>query len=305
MNGNTWFRVYNDLPNNPKYFGLTYAQRSLFIEYLCLWSANLYRKNTETHKIAFSLRRKTKEVERDMAALVNANLLLEDGTPKGWDERQYSTDLSTLRVRKHREKKAASAGAEKRFGNVSCNADGNVSGTVQNRTEQNRTEQTVEPCGSVSPLQGENNALGDAVPYPPSDPENPPPMEPPGADDYVGAEFEPPITEAEAVWFGERAGLTREASVECWNYWVGRDWIPPKANFRMSRAAAKAQLANWKTNRAVFAARDAKAGGYQLRTEVPVEDTRPDIHAVPTALRPATSAKEMYGGEDPNAGLEE
>jgi hypothetical protein len=305
MNGKFWFKVYNDLPNNPKYFGLTYAQRSLFVEYLCIWNAELAQKNTASSKIAFILRRKPKEVERDMAELVKANLILNDGTPKGWDERQQGLETSADRMRRLRERRKREPVKEPRGRDATGDVTGDVTSDAQRRKEKKREEKTEGPCGPVSPLQGENNALGDAVPDLPGEPENPPPIEPPGADDYVGAELEPPITEAEAVWYGERVGLTREASVECWNYWVGRDWIPPRANFRMSRAAAKAQLANWKTNRAVFAARDAKAGGYQLRTEVPVEDTRPDIHAVPTALRPATSAKEMYGGEDPNAGLEE
>lgn len=125
-------------------------------------------------------------------------------------------------------------------------------------------------------------------------------------EDYIAPrEVPPPVTLAELVAYGSGLGVDVKEVEKFFDYWAGMDWKANKAGLVMTRAAVLHQMHKWRGKKKAFAELDAKAGGYQLRPEVLAEDTRPDIHAVPTALRPATSAKEMYGGEDPNAGLEE
>ena len=128
----------------------------------------------------------------------------------------------------------------------------------------------------------------------------------PDDQDYIGgAGSPPPVAMIDLLGYGSNHGISPEEVRKFWNHYAGLDWRVNKAGTLMSRNAVFYKLNKWREDSKIFAARDAKAGGHQLRPEVPAEDTRPDIHAVPTALRPATSLKEMYGGEDPNAGLEE
>ena len=58
-------------------------------------------------EIAFRLRLKPREVDRRLAALAQAGLIVRQGDelrPRDWDDRQYET-TSTARVQKHREKR--------------------------------------------------------------------------------------------------------------------------------------------------------------------------------------------------------
>lgn len=173
-------------------------------------------------------------------------------------------------------------------------------------------EQSKEPCKNTNPdpsIDTDKSSLkdkdkdkdigggGGEKKAPPSLPDD---------QDYIGdAGSPPPVAMIDLLGYGSNHGISPEEVRKFWNHYAGFDWRVNKAGTLMSRNAVFCKLNKWREDSKIFAARDAKAGGYQLRTEVPVEDTRPDIHAVPTALRPATSLKEMYGGEDPNAGLEE
>lgn len=125
---NQWFRMYSEFATDPKVQMMSEQDQRRLVMLFCM-RCNGDVTLHETH-IAFHLRitieewRKTKEVFIANGFIDSDNKLL------NWDKRQYRSDSSLERVRKHR--------SIKRNGDVTnCN----VTVTAQNRTdtEQNRT----------------------------------------------------------------------------------------------------------------------------------------------------------------------
>lgn len=100
-----WFRFYNDAMRHPKVAQLTDAQFRLWVEVLCVASENDgIIPPLDTLKTV--LRRRLDHLKGAFKALLKAGLIdaLSDGyAPHGWDKRQYKSDSSTERSRKHRE----------------------------------------------------------------------------------------------------------------------------------------------------------------------------------------------------------
>lgn len=277
MANEAWLRLYTDLPDNGKLRALTDAQQLLFVWYLCVFRRGLIKKTTDLKTLAWILRLPERKLGKDIGVLKASNLILEDGTPKGWYERQYVSDTSTDRVREYRDKKREEEAKKKRSRNVTpaTSETATVTTPEQTEAETEHREQTDTRVARQS-LSAEESSV---------------------VDENSKSERPAPITQDEAVGRGATSGLSPKSCIECWSYWQGRDWIIPNTAFRMSRSAAYAQIENWKTNRQIFKERDAKEGGYKLRpdpNEVQ-EDTRKDIKACPTAMAPVKSARELYG----------
>lgn len=172
--------------------------------------------------------------------------------------------------------------------------DGNTCKNTEGNTSKNTEGNTV-----VSPLkkekekenkEGEGDTRASANPSVPSGSQNY------NDDEYVGSDLPPPISIAEAILEAERVCMNATHAKECWDYWAGRDWFPPKSEHRMSKKAALAQVRHWNVNRRIFAERDAKDGGYKIRKDpsvVPV-DQRDDIAVCPTALGAVPSSRDLY-----------
>lgn len=102
-----WFRVYDDLVNDPK------VQRlpdKLFKGLINLWCIASSRGGVlpAAEDIAFVLRQPLSSVTSMLAALAAAGLIDDDGTgmrPHNWNGRQFKSDVSTDRVKQHRERK--------------------------------------------------------------------------------------------------------------------------------------------------------------------------------------------------------
>lgn len=134
--------MYGDVINDPKVMRLPEVMRWRWVALLCMASRNSGRL-PGVPDIAFALRMSEDDAGATLWDLNAAGLVdeVEPGiyAPHNWEGRQYKSDSSTARVREHREKvKREAEEAAKR--NVSCNGDGNVSVTAQNRTEQSRSE---------------------------------------------------------------------------------------------------------------------------------------------------------------------
>ena len=139
-----WFRMYGDMPSDPKIGTLSDAEFRTWVELLC--AACKAERNGSTGLTAatvnWSLRRNVTET---LQKLIEANLVRFNAEAEleisAWNKRQYSSDSSTTRVKKHREKhknqevkvEAIDETLQKR----SCNA-----------LEQNRTEKTNEAFAS-------------------------------------------------------------------------------------------------------------------------------------------------------------
>lgn len=102
-----WFRVYDNLIDNPKVMRL---KPDLFRALVSLWClAKRYGgKLPPVHDIAFALRVNETKVTAWIEELKQSGLVDEaaDGTltPHDWNDHQYSSDNVTERVRKHRAK---------------------------------------------------------------------------------------------------------------------------------------------------------------------------------------------------------
>jgi hypothetical protein len=116
-----WFRLYDEMLDDPKAQRLPPQDFKIWINLLCLASRN-DGKLPCISDIAFALRISENDavtmVERlHIAGLIDKRNGGPDGfrySPHGWDKRQYKSDNSADRVKKHREKRNDEC-------NVSCN----------------------------------------------------------------------------------------------------------------------------------------------------------------------------------------
>lgn len=104
-----WLRLYDDVINDPKVLKLPEATRWHWVALLCVASKH-NGSLPPLDEIAFYLRVTTSKATVILTTLVKAGLLdkLEAGfSPHNWSGRQYVSDSSAERVRRHREKRAA------------------------------------------------------------------------------------------------------------------------------------------------------------------------------------------------------
>lgn len=138
-----WFRYYDEALDDPKVQRLAPHLFKTWVNLLCLASKG-NGTLPSNDDIAFRLRISACDAAQQIDELILAGLvdIGPDGEriPHNWEKRQYASDSSSERVRKHRETKKK----------TECNVSGNVSVTpqIQNRTEQNREEKDI--C-AVSP----------------------------------------------------------------------------------------------------------------------------------------------------------
>ena len=131
---NHWFRLYNTLVDDPKVQQLPDALFKALVNLWCVASQN-DGVLPSADDIGYKLRIKPQRAAEIVTRLVQAGLIDKvDGVfiPHNWDSRQFQSDSSTDRVKKHREKKKR-------------NVSGNVSETANetDRAEQNKSEQST------------------------------------------------------------------------------------------------------------------------------------------------------------------
>jgi hypothetical protein len=101
-----WFRVYDDLIDNPKVQRLDPSLFKALINLWCLASAN-HGVLPPIDEIAFKLRMKPEKAQRVLTELRAAGLIDDDergARPHNWDSRQFISDGSTPRVKRFRER---------------------------------------------------------------------------------------------------------------------------------------------------------------------------------------------------------
>lgn len=131
-----WFRSYHEMLNDPKLDDFTDAQIGIWTKLLCSASQQTQRgyielkttKKSAMHALASNLKTRTDRLATALELFSDRKMVTYDLDAKegwvhitNWNKRQFESDSSTPRVRKHREKK--------RFSNV------------QNRTEAQRFNQ--------------------------------------------------------------------------------------------------------------------------------------------------------------------
>jgi hypothetical protein len=137
---NTWFRLYNEVVDDPKVQRLSPLLFRAWVNMMCIASKH-GGKLPDIADVAYSLHVTSTKAEALLDDLIKANLFeWKDGVahPHNWDGRQFQSDVSTGRVQRFRE----------RHRNVSATANE----TDQNRTDteqiqkQTRTEREKEPA---------------------------------------------------------------------------------------------------------------------------------------------------------------
>ena len=105
---NPWFRMYAEFATDPKVQMMSEADQRRFVMLLCLRCSN---DDVTLHddEVAFQLRISNDEWSRSKALFLQKGLIKEDNTPTAWDRRQFVSDSSAERVRKHRDKKKKDA----------------------------------------------------------------------------------------------------------------------------------------------------------------------------------------------------
>jgi hypothetical protein len=105
-----WFRVYDDILDDPKVQMLSPELFRAWVNLLAVASRNA-GKLPAVEKLAFALRCSVSDMQSRLDDLIMAGLIdiLADGTrePHNWSKRQWKSDDSAERVRKHRAKKHA------------------------------------------------------------------------------------------------------------------------------------------------------------------------------------------------------
>jgi hypothetical protein len=101
-----WFRVYDDLIDDPKVQRLDPSLFKALINLWCLASTN-HGVLPPIDEIAFKLRMKPEKAQRVVTELRAPGLIDDDemgARPHNWDARQFISDGSTSRVKRFRER---------------------------------------------------------------------------------------------------------------------------------------------------------------------------------------------------------
>jgi hypothetical protein len=148
-----WFRLYDELLDDPKVQMMPPELFKAWVNILCLASRNEGRLPS-VHDMAFSLRMDETLLETFLKQMMERGLVDDDGVslfPHKWSERQFKSDSSTERVRKYREK---------------LEETGNVTKRLRKRPQiqiQIQKQNKKTPC-PISPL--EKRRKSDRVEYP-------------------------------------------------------------------------------------------------------------------------------------------
>lgn len=130
-----WFRFYDEALEDPKVQRLSPQLFKTWVNLLCL-SSKAGGKLPSDDDIAFKLRMSIHDAKQQVEDLILVGLI--DVGPKGsrfphnWSDRQFASDSSAERVRKHRKTK------KKLVCNVTCNAE--VTPQTQNQIQNTDTE---------------------------------------------------------------------------------------------------------------------------------------------------------------------
>jgi len=142
-----WFRLYSEFATDPVVQSLGFEDQRHYVVLLCLkCSGVLDRKLSPQNRERII----TRTIGLDQASsdeaksrMIDVGLIDKNWQPTAWDKRQYISDNSTDRVRKHRKTKD----------------DGNVSETLRNRSRNGpdtetdtEKESTKEKAGAKAPV---------------------------------------------------------------------------------------------------------------------------------------------------------
>ena len=120
-----WMRLYAEFATDPKVQMMSEAMQRRLVMLFCLQCGNgieTFHVTERETSIAFALRISGEEIALTKDEFVRRGFINTDWTLRNWGNRQYASDSSTARVRKHREAKKSeetpSGNEVKRFSNA-------------------------------------------------------------------------------------------------------------------------------------------------------------------------------------------
>lgn len=141
---NQWFRMYSEFANDPKVQMMTEAMQRRLVMLFCLQCSNGLETLHET-ELAFALRITPQELAETKELFLAKGFVDEAWKILKWEKRQFTSDSSTARVRKHRESK-------KQDDETPCNVSVTDTVTKRNAPEQSRAEAEQTQIQTSSPL---------------------------------------------------------------------------------------------------------------------------------------------------------
>jgi len=146
-----WMRLYAEFATDPKVQMMSEAMQRRLIMLFCLQCGNgleTFHVTERETSIAFALRVSDDEIALTKSEFLRRGFINNDWTLRNWGKRQYASDSSTARVRKHREAKKQEVTADppevKRFSNA----------LEQNRTEEEKTLSVRTDTGNAEAEAG-------------------------------------------------------------------------------------------------------------------------------------------------------
>ena len=140
---NPWFRLYSEFAHDPKVQMLSEAMQRRYVMLLCLRCSETLETLHET-ELAFQMRLDETELLETKKLFISKNFIDKNWNILNWNKRQFVSDSSTMRVRKHRNKK-------KQVGNDDETLQKQPSNAIDTDTDKNqiqkRTTVIATPIG--------------------------------------------------------------------------------------------------------------------------------------------------------------
>lgn len=102
-----WFRLYGEFATDPKVQSMSEAMQRRLVMVMCMRCSNVLATLQED-ELAFALRINDEELAQTKALFIKKGFINDAWELTNWDKRQYVSDSSTERSRRHREKKRES-----------------------------------------------------------------------------------------------------------------------------------------------------------------------------------------------------
>jgi len=147
---NPWFRLYSEFAHDPKIQMLPEAMQRRYVMLLCLKCSDTLETLHET-ELAFQLRLDEAELLETKKLFISKNFIDKNWNILNWNKRQFISDSSTMRVRKHRNKK-------KQVGNADETLQERSSNAIDTDTDTEQTHK-IKKATSVAPPEGVSDSV--------------------------------------------------------------------------------------------------------------------------------------------------
>jgi len=133
--GNQWFRLYAEFAHDPKVQMMSEQYQRRFVMLLCLCCGNV-TETFQDEQVAFQLRISSEEWAETKSVFMAKNLITDNNKPIAWEKRQYLSDTSTERVRRHREQVKQQCNVSVTAPEADTEADTDIKDIVEQDTRQ-------------------------------------------------------------------------------------------------------------------------------------------------------------------------